>query len=277
MVDLHMHSTASDGSLAPAQLLELLKEGGCTTFALTDHDTVRGAAEMARLVPEGMRYIPGCEFSCRCGRDKCHILGLGLDLEHPALLDAVRHGQQLRRDKNMRRIERLKKNFGISFSEQEINSLGSLSTAGKPHLARLLMARGLADNVGEAIDTYFAVSDGSDRISSYEAIDAITACGGIPVWAHPLGGEREKRLTGEEFRRMLDTLMSQGILGLECWYSRYGSDEVELLLSEARSRGLLVSGGSDFHGPSKPDLPVGKLNSFGREVTEEDLTVLTRL
>ncbi len=277
MIDLHMHSTASDGSFTPPELLELLKASGCTTFALTDHDTVDGAAEMLGLVPEGMRYIPGCEFTCTCMDHDFHLLGLGMDVTHEAVVRTIEHGKELRRAKNIKRIRYLKDRCGVALTDEEILSLGDLASAGKPPFARILVARGLAPDINVAIKRYLAPMVDRDRLDSAEAISAVLESGGIPVWAHPIGGENEPRLPDGKFRSVLKDLMVQGIQGIECWYSRYGKDDVDFLLSEAHRHDLLISGGSDFHGSPKPDLPVGRLNSYGRTVTEEDLTVLTRL
>ena len=277
MVDLHLHTDASDGSCTPAELLETLKEAGCTVFAVTDHDTVAGAREMAGLVPEGMRFIPGCEFSCVSGEREYHVLGLGLNLEHPALLRALEHGRQMRLALNLDRIRLLKERYGVDLTAEEIASLGDLSGANKPMFAGILVRRGLAPNVKEAIRNFIEPITGRNRIGVEEAVEAILASGGVPVWAHPLGGESDGRLSAEELRDALADMMAAGIQGLECWYSRYGWEEVSLLLEEAKGHGLLVSGGSDFHGDLKKGLPVGRLNAFGRPVEESDLTVLARL
>ncbi len=278
MVDLHLHTNASDGSCTPAELLETLKEAGCTVFAVTDHDTVAGAREMAGLVPEGMRFIPGCEFSCVSGERECHVLGLGLDLEHPALLRALEHGRQMRLALNLDRIRLLKERFGVDLTAEEIASLGDLSGANKKSFAQVLIARGLASEDGEAIRNYIIpITTIENRIGVEEAVGAILACGGVPVWAHPLGGESDERLSAEELRDALADMMAAGIQGMECWYSRYSCKEVSLLLKEAERNGLLVSGGSDFHGDKKKDLPVGRLNALGKPVEESDLTVLARL
>ena len=142
-VDLHLHTTASDGSFAPAQLVALLRQKGIRTFAVTDHDAVEGAVEMQAIVPPDLRFIPGVEFSCRSAVGKYHILGYGFDPRHPAVLAAVEEGRQLRRQKQAQRIRWLEEQHGIRLTEEELRWLNSRKSPGKPHLGRILLDRGL--------------------------------------------------------------------------------------------------------------------------------------
>ena len=169
--------------------------------------------------------------------------------------------RRLRQEKLENRIVHLREKFGIRLTAGEEQWLRSLKSPGKPHLGRLLVQRGLADELSAAIKTYLSGVPGRDRIDSKTAIDAILAAGGIPVWAHPLGGEGEKRLTRAEFEHRLAVLMAEGIRGLECCYSRYGMDESDLLLGCAREKGLLATGGSDYHGSNKKGIELGQLGT----------------
>ena len=263
--DLHIHTAASDGSDSPASLAQKVLKAGLELFSVTDHDTIDGALAMEALLPAGISYIRGVEFSCVSPGGKCHILGYGYDPAHPVFRAALQEGSQLRREKLENRIIHLREKFGIRLTEEELRWLRSLKSPGKPHLGSLLLNQGLAPDRSTAIRRYLSGVPGRDRIDSKTAIDAIRAAGGIAVWAHPLGGEGEKRLTRSEFEHRLAVLMAEGIQGLECRYSRYGMDESELLLHCAREKGLIATGGSDYHGSNKKGIELGQLGTVSAD------------
>ncbi|MBE6951390.1 MAG: PHP domain-containing protein [Ruminococcaceae bacterium] len=262
-LDLHIHTTASDGSDTPALLAEKLAASGIRLFSVTDHDTIDGALEMEGLVPKGACFLRGVEFSCVSPAGKCHILGYGYDPACPEFLAALEEGRSLRREKLARRLEHLQEKFDITLTDRELQWLNSLKSPGKPHLGKLLVDRGMAPDLTAAIQTFLKGVPGRDRIEAETAVRAIAAAGGLPVWAHPLGGEGEKRLSKEKFAAQLETLLGFGIRGLECWYSRYSMEDVHFLLEQAKKHGLIVTGGSDYHGANKPDLELGMLNAEG--------------
>ena len=262
-VDLHIHTTASDGSDSPRVLARNISDSGIELFSVTDHDTISGALDMEPLVPEGVRFVRGIEFSCADPAGKCHILGYGYDPDHPAFRAALAEGRQLRLAKMALRIEALARDHGIVLTEGELQWVMSRESPGKPHLGKVLKDRGLAPTLDRAIQGYLRDVPGRARIDAKTAVEAISAAGGFPVWAHPLGGEGEKRLPPERFSRLLKALLGYGIRGMECWYSRYSMKEVDFLLEQADRHGLTVTGGSDYHGTNKQDLPLGRLNTDG--------------
>lgn len=273
--DLHIHTTASDGSDTVQVLLKNLKRQGVGIFSVTDHDTVAGALEMEALVPEGMHYIRGVEFSCAGELGNCHILGYGYDPADRLLTRALEDGSRLRQEKLQRRLDYLREKFGIVFSAEALSWLRSQQNPGKPHLGRLLVEQGMAPTIDAAIQTYVnGCKGGRERIPAKQAVEAILSAGGIPVWAHPLGGEGERRLTRAEFAARLEELTAYGIRGLECYYSRYSAEDIRFLLSAAEENGLLVSGGSDYHGTNKIGITLGMLNAEDVPVPKENLTVL---
>jgi len=142
----------------------------------------------------------------------------------------------------------------------------------KPHIANILMRRGIPGTRTEVINRYleFGVDN---RIPAAQAIRAIRRSGGIAVWAHPLGGENEKHMGRAELESRLDILQTLGIQGLESYYSRYDEAEISMLIEMARERGLLVSGGSDFHGKNK-NVSIGELNTAGKPVYDSDLSLI---
>lgn len=273
LIDLHIHTTASDGSDTPQELAAKIAAAGIRLFSVTDHDTIDGALEMEALVPEGVRFLRGIEFSCVSEAGKCHILGYGYEPQHPVFQAALEEGRQLRREKLERRIEHLRENFGVTLTDEETAWLRGLKSPGKPHLGRLLLNRGLAPDMNTAIKRYLSGVPGRDRIEAETAVRAIEAAGGVSSWAHPLGGEGEKRLTSEQFENQLETLLGYGIRGLECWYSRYSMEEVSSLLKQAQKYRLTVTGGSDYHGTVKKNLELGQLNAENIPAEGIELTV----
>ncbi len=275
-IDLHTHSCASDGLLPPGELARAALEAGVTTLAVCDHDTAAGAAELLKNVPAGLRFIPGVEISARVSSGKCHILGLGCDLGHPAFLRLMDTAAALRRGKLEARIAHIKR-LGLALPETELSRLRAMPSAGKPQVADALARCGLAPDAASAIrgivDTCPPVED---RIEAGEAVGAIRAAGGVAVWAHPYGETGRRALTEGEYRAMLAELLERGLTALECWYAKYGVERCEKLERDAEKYGLLVSGGSDCH--CRPDTaPLGTLNAEGRPVEPERLTVLTRI
>ena len=278
IIDLHIHTTASDGADTVPALLEQIRTAGIRIFSVTDHDTIDSALEMEALVPDGLHYIRGIEFSCITPLKKCHILGYGFDPNDPVFREALEQGIRLRQEKLERRIAFWEDRFGIVLTPEEDRWLRSCRSPGKPHFGRIILKRGLAPNLRTAIRNYVNPCKlGNDRIDAAVAIDAIVHAGGIPVWAHPLGGEGEKRLTPAEFQAQLAHLTACGIRGLECHYSRYTRQEAAFLTEQALANGLLISGGSDYHGNNKPNLHLGKLSEEDDTVPLSALTIYPRL
>ncbi|MBQ7363016.1 MAG: PHP domain-containing protein [Clostridia bacterium] len=279
--DLHLHTTASDGTLPPEELVALARKCGLSVISVTDHDTVAGLSEAKRAACDDVAFIPGVEFTSVYlgdgGSFRLHILGYGIDPDSPALLSVIDEGQRIRRRKHSLRLEYLRDVHGIVFSDAELRLLESESLVGKLHIAKLLIKRGLAENIGDAIENFMSASDFPEGCIPHSlVIEGITAAGGVSVYAHPLGGEGEKRLTFSEVSRRIELLSGSGIGGVECYYSRYSSGEAEYLALTAEKLGLLVSGGSDFHGKNKT-VKIGELLSEGGKIKAERLSVLSRL
>jgi len=277
-VDLHMHSRASDGSDWIPGLLRKIQKLGITTFALTDHDTVKGVQRMEKLIPDGIRFIKGIELSCKTEVAKCHILGYNYDLKQKDFLDFVAEAYAVRINKTHNRLRYMEEEFGFRFTAEEKDE--QFRSPGKMKLKKLLEKKLQQLHPGaEPVDifaTYFRNLP-SGRVDAARAVQAIKNAGGIAVWAHPLGGTGEKRLTKEKFAAQLQTLKEIGIAGLECYYSEYTAEESEMLRQAAAEQGLLVSGGSDYHGTNKKHLHLGMLNKDDEIVTEDKLSVLELL
>lgn len=275
-IDLHMHSTCSDGSDDPLTLLEHVREAHITTFSLTDHDTIKGNAIIREHVQQDMTFINGIEFSTITPIRQAHILGYGFDETNEVLIEAIQKGEALRKHKLEVRLGYLKQQ-GVILKEEDIDDLRSLEIAAKPHIARALIKNGYGSTITEAINTYLSgCPQENDRLDARSAIKAIKAAKGRVIWAHPLGGENVKRMSEERFYKQLHFLLDAGIEGLEVYYSRYSQDEVAFLENVANKYHLLISGGSDYHGKNK-NIHLGELNAFGKEIVKEKLTIIENI
>jgi len=278
LADLHVHSNNSDGSDSVENLVKEIKKANIEIFALTDHDTIAGCIEITKYIPENIKFIPSIELTCQTGDIKCHILGFNCNPADEKLNALIQKGKELRRKKLETRLDYIKNVLHIDLTNDELNWLYSRKSVVKTHLANLLVKRKMAKTNVEAMQKYLdGIKTGNTRFSIEEAIDAIVTSGGIPVWAHPLGGEGEKHIAHEKFMPRLEKMIAYGIKGLECYYSRYTLEEVKFLITCANSNNLLISGGSDYHGTNKENIQLAKLNVDSTPIDAENLTVLKYL
>ena len=278
VADLHVHSNNSDGSDSVENLVKEIKKANLEIFALTDHDTIAGCIEITKYIPENIKFIPSIELTCQTGDIKCHILGFNCNPADEKLNALIQKGKELRRKKLETRLDYIKNVLHIDLTNDELNWLYSRKIVVKTHLANLLVKRKMAKTNVEAMQKYLdGIKTGNTRFSIEEAIDAIVTSGGIPVWAHPLGGEGEKHIAHEKFMPRLEKMIAYGIKGLECYYSRYTLEEVKFLINCANSNNLLISGGSDYHGTNKENIQLAKLNVDSTPIDAENLTVLKYL
>ena len=273
--DLHIHSNFSDGSDTIPELIKNIKDAGINIFALTDHDTIEGLAEIEKYLPSNIKFIKGVELTCKTKDIKCHILGYNINPENKKLNDLIAKGKILRRNKLEKRIAYLKEVWNIKLTQEELDWLYSRPSVVKTHFANILVNRGLSDNNLDAMKKYLdGCKTGNSRFDGDEAIQIIKNAGGIPVWAHPLGGEGENHLSQEEFLPKLKIMIESGIKGLECYYSRYNQKEIEFLISCAKENNLLVTGGSDYHGSNKKNITIAKLNQDNKPIESYELTLI---
>ena len=252
LIDLHIHTTVSDGTDTPEELVEKVKNAGITVFSVTDHDAIRAANVLSPLCTGGPRFVPGVEFSCRDREGKYHILGYGFDPTSDAMRGLVKRGQLLRADKLLARVAYLRDIFGIELPEDEIFRLLSESNPGKPHLANLMVSLGYAATFREAMDKYLEkLPSAAEYVGPEEAIVGNLSGGGIPVLAHPLFGSGRERLNAEEMERRLIRLKECGLEGIEAYYSGFSPEMTAGLLTLADKYGFLVTAGSDYHGKNK--------------------------
>ena len=258
-IDLHIHTTISDGTDAPAALLARMREAGFVAFSVTDHDAVAGCLEIESALVEGdPTFINGVEFSCEDEMGKYHVLGYGYDPRAAAVVSLVEQGHAYRMGKVKQRLDFLAETYGFTFSEEERASLYALSNPGKPHIANLMIKHGYASSIGEAIKNYLNKFKGKEkRIRPEDAVRAIEAAGGIPVIAHPAFGSGDERIFGEALEERMRHLTEIGIRGAEVYYSGFSSEIRDSLLALAERYDLYVTAGSDYHGINKT-VPLGE-------------------
>ena len=277
-IDLHIHSNYSDGSDSIDILLAKIIDAGIKLFALSDHDTIKGCKEMATKCPKDIQFIPTVELTCLAGDIKCHILGYGCDPDNIALNNLIEQGKLLRRKKLETRIEYLKHVWGIELTKDELDWLYSRRSVVKTHIANILYKRGLGDDNVSIMKKYLdGCKTGNTRFDGKEAVSVIQKAGGIPVWAHPLGGEGEKHISQEDFIPKLNKMISYGIKGLECYYSRYNLSEAIFLQECAKKNNLFVTAGSDYHGTNKKGISLGQLCVQDLYVSPENISILDAL
>ena len=266
-LDLHLHTTASDGSYTPAVMLSRVKEAGIGLFALTDHDTVKGCREIAALLTDGDPFfLTGAEFSCKDEEGKYHILGYGFDPDAASVTGLIKLGHGYRVAKALARLEFLKNEFGFVFTDAEIDELFRKNSPGKPHIGALMVKHGYAESVSAAINGFINKKHFSEEhVRPEEAIGAILAGGGIPVLAHPPYGSGEEYVFGEDMERRLTKLTRFGLRGVEAFYSLYTPKVRDEMLYFADRFGLLATAGSDSHGENKGGTPPGSTGLPGPE------------
>ena len=257
--DLHMHSTASDGTSTPADLVRLAVAADVSLMALTDHDTVAGCAEAAACARgSGIDFLSGVEITAEGGSGRADILGLGIRHEDPELLATLERVQEARRTRNGRIVARLNA-LGIPVTLEGITALAPPgANVGRPHFAAAMVACGAVPDIQSAFDLYLADGAkafvGRDSLTPSEAISLIHAAGGIAILAHP---QLVRLKEHETLETRVRKLKEEGLDGLEVWYSSHTPAHEAALERLARKWDLLASGGSDFHGDNKPYLRVG--------------------
>lgn len=272
MIDLHTHSSASDGSLRPSELVALALERGLSALALTDHDTVSGIAEAeAAAAGTGLRFIRGVEIEIAFEPGEFHLLGLGLERLDGELGAALLRLGQARTERNARILERLRE-AGIPATMEELSLLAGESTIGRPHIAALLLARRVVRTRQEAFDKYIGKGkpfyEAKECLELSEALRLVKAAGGLAIAAHPLSlFVSWGRLAG-----IMDGWKELGVDGIEAYHPTAKISHCRRLERMARERGFRVTAGSDYHGAIRPERRLGRTagnQSIGDEYLAE--------
>ena len=271
-VDLHMHSTASDGSRAPADVVRAAARARLRAIALTDHDTVAGVHEATRAGEElGVHVVPGVELSAVEGDTETHLLGL--HLRDTTVIDRALAGLREMRERRARRIVEKLDEIGVHITIDSVLAQAADGAVGRPHVARALIAEGWAVDSRDAFDRYLAAGRPAyvpkDQLGMREAIAMVHVAGGLAVLAHPGTSGTRERLTA---------LCAQGLDGVEIRHPSHSSADISRLTALARDLDLVPSGGSDWHGATDGPRTIGMMQVPAEWLTaqEERLVALGR-
>ncbi len=246
--DLHLHTTASDGSWTPNELVMSALKLGLSTIAITDHDTIEGIQPALDLEASDLCIIPGIEFSTEYKDQEIHILGYGIDIEHPPLLKLLKRLGHERIIRAKAIIERLQK-LGLDIDYQMVMGLSGSGTTGRVHIARILKQQGYITTISEGFSRYLSPNCPAYvkrfKLSPSQAIDEIREAGGAPVLAHPGQSDCD---------HLIPRLKSAGLAGIEIIHPSHSNAQRKHYLALAKRLGLLTTGGSDCHGPKGKDI-----------------------
>jgi predicted metal-dependent phosphoesterase TrpH len=256
-VDLHVHSNASDGTLAPARVVELAAQKGLSAIALTDHDTIEGipeALEAAKSLP--LEVIPGIELSCVYLDEEIHILGLYVDLNDKKFLTETDNLKDIRMKRNMEMINRFQ-NAGIDITLSEVQAGNPHTVITRAHFARVLLEKSYVTNMDQAFKKYLSYSGPycprKEKITPEHAMKILCDCKASPVLAHPY----QYHLGDKKTEELVSYLKDMGLHGLEVYHSSNNQYDSGKLKKLAKKFQLFPTGGSDFHGTNKPDIDLG--------------------
>ena len=251
-IDLHMHSTISDGTDSPKELLDRLRQTDIDFFSVTDHDAIKGGILMPGMLrKDDPAFVRGVEFSSRDEHGKYHILGYGYDPKQGTIREVVDRGHAMRMNKTRARISFLQDEMKMVFPDEQIKELLSQDNPGKPHIARMMIRNGYAESVQEAIGMINRKVIKNVYFDPEEVIKSILSSGGIPVLAHPAYGSGDEIIMGEELDARVQRLMGYGLAGLEAFYSGFTDKIQKQVLDLAEKYDLYVTAGSDYHGANK--------------------------
>jgi len=260
-VDLHLHTTLSDGRLTPAELVRLCAQRGLKQIAVTDHDSIEGipdALEAAGQYP-GLEVIAGVELSTDVPKGEVHLLGYFVDYEDTAFQRTLARFRDGRADRGRRMVERLR-DIGVKVSWARVKELSDGGAIGRPHIAQAMVEEGYIQYPKEAFDRYIG-RDGPAyvtriKLSPVEAVEVVARNGALPVMAHPIYSMED---TGPDevarLKRVLEELKEAGLAGMEVYYGDYPAEQVSLLATIAEELDLAPCGGSDYHASGNPGEP----------------------
>ncbi|MFA6548713.1 MAG: PHP domain-containing protein [Candidatus Margulisiibacteriota bacterium] len=251
--DLHVHTSFSDGTESPETVADKAKQAGLTSIAITDHDTMAGAA---RAMGRGVEIIPGIEFTTETPKTEIHILGFFVDENNPALraeIDKIQHGRETRICEMCEKLAAQ----GAKIDPERVFSIAGHRDAGRPHVAKALVEAGFVPNFKEAFNRYIDFKGPAYvphyKLAPEEAVKLVKAAGGVPVFAHPAISNADE---------LIPSLVAAGLRGIEVYYPTHGQSRIQHYSSLAKKYNLLMTGGTDYHGPNS-----------GREIELGALTV----
>lgn len=256
MIDLHVHTTASDGTYTPSEVVDLAKKIGLTAVAITDHDTVNGldeAKDQAQKI--GIEFIDGIEISADF-EIEMHILGYFINPKDRSLLNALNILESFREERNPKIVKKLQL-MGYKITMEEVISAANGNIIGRPHIAKVLVDKGYFSNTKEVFDKLLSYGKPAyvkkDKLHPKDAIEIIKGSGGISILAHP----HKFLYLDDSIENILIELMDYGLDGIEAIHSEHSIQEKNRLMEVAEKLSLIITGGSDFHGKNKEDIHLG--------------------
>lgn len=258
MIDLHIHTTASDGSFSPSEIVKKATEIELKAIAITDHDTIAGVPEaLAAARKYGLAVIPGVEIGVDFDSSDIHILGCFSEKTYSGMESYFDWILQKRDKRNQQLVYNLKR-AGFNISLEQMHEKAAGGTPGRPHLATCLVELGYATTIKDAFDNILLRKDifvHREKTAPADAIGEIIKNSGIPVFAHPVYEDRKGK-----FELTADALVDMGIMGIEVFHSDHTQEDTQKYLKYAQTNKLLITGGSDFHGENKEDAELGRPN-----------------
>ena len=256
LIDLHTHSTCSDGSMTPTELVEHAAKNGLAAIALTDHDTVIGVEQaVAAGKKYGVEVVPAIEFSVK-SKTETHILGYFIDIHNTDLKEILGEIIEKRIERNVM-TAKLLQDIGFDVTLEEAAALAPGGIVGRAHFARVMMNKGYVSSVKEAFDKYLSSGKpayfGNQKLEAKTAIEVIHSAGGVAFLAHP----HLIKISDDELEKYLKELKSYGLDGLEGYYTDYDEEMQTKFQAMAKRHGLELSGGTDFHAAMKPHISIG--------------------
>lgn len=276
-VDLHMHSTYSDGTKNIIEILEIITKRNIRLFSITDHDNIKGQKETLKLAKErGLLYIPGVEISCKYSGGVLDILGYNVSHDNEALENFLSGLVEHRKKRNKMIIDKLNK-LGIEISMEELSSESDSTVIGRPHISRAMLKKGYIQTLEDAFEKYIGEGKPAyvekNKYEPEEVISRIRKAGGVAVLAHPLS----LKLDTESLEKKVRELAHAGLQGIEVFYKAYSDEDKMNLLRIAKKFHLFITGGSDYHGENKPgiepgvEIPEELLKDFLKEISLQKL------
>lgn len=254
-IDLHTHSTFSDGTFTPLQLVKYAEEKGLKAFALTDHDTTEGVKE-AKSIETNVEVISGVEISTRYDKKEIHIVGFYVNENDADLNKQLKYYREKRVTRNFEILEKLN-SLGVNITIDDVKESCTGDVISRAHIAKALVSKGFVGSYTEAFDRYLGDNKCAyvprETLNYEESMELITKAGGVPVLAHPL----LYKMSDTNLENMMVKLRQKGLKAVEVYYSTHSNSDTQHIMAMANRVGLIYSGGSDFHGATKPKIDMG--------------------
>ena len=254
-IDLHTHSTFSHGTFTPLQLVKYAEEKGLKAFALTDHDTTEGIKE-AKSIETNVEVISGVEISTRYDKKEIHIVGLYVNENDADLNKQLKYYREKRVTRNFEILEKLN-SLGVDITIDDVKESCTGDVISRAHIAKALVSKGFVGSYTEAFDRYLGDNKCAyvprETLNYEESMELITKAGGVPVLAHPL----LYKMSDTNLENMMVKLRQKGLKAVEVYYSTHSNSDTQHVMAMANRVGLIYSGGSDFHGATKPKIDMG--------------------